>query len=47
MKSFCLFEHEMISDIFCECSALNGIKRIAGTISEDLFMNRILKILEA
>jgi len=37
MKSFCLFENA-ISDIFYEESALNGVKRVANTVSEDLFL---------
>jgi len=37
MKSFCLYENE-ISDIFYEESALNGVKRVANTVSEDLFL---------
>jgi len=36
MKSFCLFENGIITDIFCEASALGGVKRVAGTVSEDL-----------
>jgi len=37
MKSFCLFENE-VTDIFYEESALNGVKRVANTVSEDLFL---------
>jgi len=37
MKSFCLFENE-ISDIFYEESALNGLKRVADTVSRDLLL---------
>jgi len=35
MKSFCLFENGIIVDIFCEASTLGGVKRVAGTVSED------------
>jgi len=37
LKSFRLFDNE-ISDIFIEESALNGVKRVANTVSEDIFL---------
>jgi hypothetical protein len=37
MKFFCIFEN-VISDIFYEESALSGVKRVANTVSEDLFL---------
>ena len=38
MESFCLFENGAIADVFYECSALNGVKRVADTVAEDLFL---------
>jgi hypothetical protein len=37
LKSFCLFENE-ISGMFYEESALDGVKRVANTVSEDLLL---------
>jgi len=36
MSSFCLFENGAIIDIFCEVSALKGVKLVAETVSHDL-----------
>ena len=38
MKSFCLFKENLIANIFYENSEPDGVKRVADTVSEDLFL---------